>query len=162
MRIIVIGPQRSGTNITAAIIAKDTKLKLYSERDFGYSSCVVSKKPDNDLIQFITNNDNFVLQAPALNSYCHLIDTDALFVWVNRAADEIRGSRQRANWPGESLEAAKYRQYFDFDFTDTVEAAIKGWEIQRHIVPNIEVDYEKLSGHPLWKTERSNLSIGQT
>lgn len=163
MRIIVIGPQRSGTNIAAAVIAKDKQLPLYSERIFGYSSCVISSKPDNTLIDFIHNCPEYVLQAPALNSYCHLIETDALFVWVKRSAEAVRNSRKRAGWPGEQIETNKYKRYHpELVFNDTVDAALMAWKMkQRHIVNHIEMEYLSLCESPLWKNERSDFSIGQ-
>lgn len=171
-KIIVIGPQRSGTNIAAAIIAQVNGLPLYNERDLGYTSCLEGEKGEKylnlkALQDFIKNEKAFVLQAPALNYICELFP-DVFYVWILRPADEIRHSRQRAHWPGEELEREKYLRHADllsgFDCVDSVDMVVVVWgEYQRERLVGrfLEVEYASLSGFRLWKEEREGLGIGE-
>ncbi len=170
-RIIVIGCQRSGTNIAAKCIAHDNGLKLYNERDLGYSSCSITNGSKDLLIEFMNNTDEFVLQAPSLNAYCETVnswlDEPVFFYWVNRDTNEIKASRKRVNWIGEQTEVEKYKK-FDWllenvHCRDSIDMAKQVFHrYQKNLIPHIVTHYEAFSNHPLWKNERSNLNVGET
>jgi hypothetical protein len=170
-RIVVLGCQRSGTNIVSACLAHDLNLPLFNERELGYSSCSLTFGDHSVLIEFMNNTKEFVLQAPSLNVYAELInnwlDEPVTFYWVNRDSDEIRASRDRVDWSGEGKESAKYAKEFAWFFndkycTDSVDMAKMVWNrYQSRLVDHIEVEYNDFKTHPLWKTERDAIGIGE-
>lgn len=169
-RIVVIGAQRSGTNLVSACLAHDKGLTLYNERDLGYSSCALTFGSYSTLVEFMNNTKEFVLQAPSLNVYCDQIndwlDEPVTFYWVNRDEDEVRQSRERVDWGGESKEMAKYIREWKFvvsDCKDSVEMSnLVFWNVQRYLLHDYKiVDYYSFKKHPLWKDERKELGIGE-
>lgn len=170
-RIVVLGCQRSGTNIVSACIAHDNGLPLFNERELNYSSCTLTNGSKDLLIEFMNNTPEFVLQAPSLNAYCEDIngwlDTPVTFYWVERNSDDIRQSRERVDWIGEDLEIDKYNERFDwflenrycFDSVDMAKHVFYGY--QRHLIPVTITHYEAYKNHPLWKVERETLKIGE-
>ncbi len=171
-RIAIVGLQRSGTHVVAEILAHERDLPLYSERDFNYTSCT----PGTDRIQipidaFIAEHSHFVLQAPAILHQAHQLARDNLLVvFVRRPADEVRASRLRSGWPGESIEREKYDRHeyahlYEPDF-DLVDKQLAVWEhvTKRELSHLIEVDFATFAEHPFWlkPEERAALPIGNT
>lgn len=171
-RIVIIGAQRSGTNIAAKIYAHDHNLPLYNERDLGYSSCALTFESYAVLIEFMNNTDEFVLQAPSLSVYCdqlnHWLDERVKIIWVDRNEDEIRKSRERVDWPGEEKEAAKYLKEFGwlidhYHCVDSVDMAKRVFKEYQHPLIDCDIiEYESMRTHELWKEERGSIGIGET
>jgi len=171
-RIVIIGCQRSGTNIAAKIYAHDNNIPLYNERDLGYSSCALTFESYAVLIEFMNNTDEFVLQAPSLNAYCdqinHWLDEKVKIIWVDRDSDEIRQSRYRVEWPGEEKEAAKYLKEFGWlidhwHCVDSVDMAKRVFdEYQSKLITHEVVSYNSMKEHELWKDKRESIGIGET
>jgi hypothetical protein len=152
-RIIVTGPQRSGTTICARMIAQDTGHEYIDEN-------VIAIHDHLRLRYLINRHPNpFVIQAPGM---AHLADHwDAFIVWMVRPVAEILASERRIGWEGEWRELAKYPGY---EGPAAVRKYTHWEEFQREQVKEyIEVDYRSLSAHPLWvpKDRRKNFEARQ-
>lgn len=174
-RILVVGPQRSGTNIAAKIIAAEVNSPVFSERQFGESSCVIDAPPTHskDLEDFLQTEPRYVLQAPVLTHTVHSLDiADAIVCFIQRPFDEIDASRVRSDWPGTERELRKYRASFPEIMSMLPEALLSKiqitvWdELQKAQMklPFIEIPFSDFKNHPLWveKKERKSFVIGQT
>lgn len=171
-RIVVLGLQRSGTHVAAEILAHERSLPLYSERDFNYTSC----QPGTDRIQvpieqFVNDHPSFVLQAPALLHAANAFSRDDLLVvFVARAADEVRASRVRSQWPGEASERLKYEraEYNELyrPGCDLVDMQLAVWEkVTKPMLKHVHsVPFHAFSAHEFWLSERDRavLPIGKT
>uniref|UniRef100_A0A6H1ZK16 Putative sulfotransferase domain contining protein n=2 Tax=viral metagenome TaxID=1070528 RepID=A0A6H1ZK16_9ZZZZ len=152
-KILVTGPQRSGTTICAKMISEDTGHKLILEEVFG-----------NSLESFsiiVRGEINFVIQCPAMNKYIHRFDDDiTAIILMRRNVDDIIASEKRIAWEGTS-ELKRY------GLSAGIIADIKYnyWNTyQKHKITNaFEIEYEDLAVHPLWvpKEERRNFTSRQ-
>lgn len=154
-RIIVTGPQRSGTTITARIIAHDTGLEYIDEQEF--QAINVAKWRN-----MVRKRRHFVMQAPGMCRYVHEFghEPDLLVVMVKRPIADIVASQRRINWQSEAFELARY----DLPPRAGVIAEIKYgfWDaVQKHSIENsIEICYNDLDQHPLWLPAGERLNFG--
>ena len=152
-QIIVTGPQRSGTTFTARAIASTLSMSYMDE-----DKILVRNK--ERLIQALTYQSSFVVQAPGCTHFLHEIDVaDTAIVWVRRPLNEILASQERVKWSGESTELREYKR---FEFSGCPKhirrsAEVKTWHWdswQKSIckVPAFEMDYhcEFLKSHGMW------------
>lgn len=168
-RILVTGPQRSGTRITAKMITQDTRHRYVDEEEFSTHSVFTFNI-------IISHESNIVVQCPGM---CHIIHKysadDLLIVMMIRDIDDIVASEKRVDWVvGYYDELLKY----GYPSLNTMlrkarrdgvlisELKYKFWKkIQRDMVENyIELEYESLCDHPLWmpKELRKNFDVRQT
>ena len=157
-RIIVTGPQRSGTTICAAMIA----------HDLGYRLCLEDKIATDSYTQaalLIAASRNFVLQAPALCHYAERLSIPQMaIVLMRRGIEDIVASEHRIGWHGSAHHKWELQKY---GVEDGVISEIKYayWEIyqQSRIHNPFEVEYESLAAHPMWipKEERVNFRSRQ-
>jgi Coenzyme PQQ synthesis protein D (PqqD) len=155
-KILVTGPQRSGTRICSKIIAHDTGHKYIDEFVIGVDGLY-------QLWAIFENNSRFVVQCPALCRHIHMFNRDdAAIVLMRRDVKDIIASQERIGWNCEKVELARY------NCRNGVISEIKYnfWKEnqKKHIKHAFEVEYESLSGHQLWvpKPLRRNFSTTQT
>jgi len=155
-RILVTGPQRSGTRIATRMIAKDT--------DFLYVDEVEYHTHDEQQFAEIVNcqTRGFVVQCPAMMHIIHKFSRkDTAIVVMLRNPVDILASQARINWEGNKCELRKYKR------KDGVACEVKYayWLIhQRGKVQNLfEIKYDILKHHPLWvnKAERADFTPTQ-
>ena len=154
-RVLVTGPQRTGTTIAARMFAGDLNYRFLREEDFGAHNLPAAFK-------LWEQSDQIVMQAPALSAYCHLFKAGAV-VWMRRPIEEILRSRQRIRMHDGGPERIAY-------FTDRwplAEFKNECWETrQRPVIGEraFECQYHWLEGHPLWvpPKERQNWNRRQT
>ena len=154
-RIIVTGPQRSGTRICAQMIAKDTGYVYIDEGVIAIDSFYA-------LVEVISHTE-VVVQCPALCRYVHHLgaNEDLLIVMMVRDIDDIITSQKRIDWQGESIELMRYAPFQG----SIAELKYIAWKSQKKFIKNwMEIDYNSLSGHPMWipKEERSDFTPHQT
>lgn len=106
-RIVVTGPQRSGTTFAATALAHTLGLPFMDEIEVGIGC-------GSRLVQLLGGERRFVLQAPGMSFMLHhLPPTPGLaVVWMLRDRAEIKASEERVGWAqrGEGdLERKKYR-----------------------------------------------------
>jgi len=143
-KILVTGPQRSGTTICARMIAHDLLYDYLDEEKIGIRNY-------NHTVEAIRENNYFVLQCPGMSRWVHEIAAEhgpLAVVWMRRDIADIIASQERIDWDGEDIEKRQYREKqgpisaIKYRFWDTC---------QRYIVPTYyEVDYDDLYVHPLW------------
>ena len=159
-RILVVGPQRSGTRIGAKMISHDTGFWFIPEEAFATDSL-------NQLWRLFQTNHDIVVQAPALTCYAHslgILDPNLGVVMMMRPLQDIRASEKRIGWRWEEPERIR------LDVLATRHLAMqryRHWDIVQK--PPLgrqatEVEYESLSEHPLWvpKERRANFGPRQT
>ena len=90
-KIVVTGPQRSGTRIGAKMIAADTSHQFVDEAEFLIK--------DNDLFRQFLERDGVVLQAPhMLKDVVDDPPPGIFIVLMRRDLDEIHASADRIGW----------------------------------------------------------------
>lgn len=142
LRIIVTGPQRSGTTIVGAAIADDLGYYFYPEEQIRVWELWRVER-------LLKRTDHFVLQAPAICRYVHTIRSPGLaVVLVKRPVAEIVKSQERINWEGEERELRQY------GLKEGVSAQVKYdyWDQyqRRQIEHPFEIEYESVATHPMW------------
>jgi hypothetical protein len=141
-KILVTGPQRSGTRICTKMIAYDTGHEYIDEDDIGLDSLY-------RLAPLLHNRQCLAVQCPALCRHVHIFSADdTAIVLMRRNIEDIIASQERIGWAYEWLELARY------DRSDGVIAEIKYqfWEESQRgqIQHAFEIEYESLAEHPLW------------
>ena len=156
-RILVTGPQRSGTMIASKILANDLGLPHIDETAFD----------THDFQKFhdkARNLPRFVMQCPTMAPYVHLIP-GVVVVWMHRDLQDVIRSQRRIEWqPYEQIEKDRYF-YHGTNEAATVKA--NAWTRFQRITLGeraFDLDYESLSMHPLWveKSGHSNFKERQT
>lgn len=141
-KILVTGPQRSGTRICAKMIANDTGFEFVDEASLAMDGLY-------RLNYFLNAARPLVIQCPVICRHVHMFnDEKTAVVLMRRSVDDIVKSQERIGWQWEWLELARY------DRTDGPIAEIKYqfWdEYQKERIQHaFEVEYESLVMHPLW------------
>lgn len=152
-RILVTGPQRSGTRICAKMIAEDTGYEYLDDRTVIHIS----------ELREAVKQDGVVVQCPGMARWIHWFgDDDTLIVWMKRPLKEILASEKRVNWGHNLNELATY----GVEGGISSEVKNKFWvETQRGKIKHfVEQDYKKLAKHRLWvdKKRRSRFTGSQT
>ena len=184
-KILVSGPQRSGTRICAKIIAHDTGLPYIDEtevRELFTGKSIHDKNQDwgeigkqvAAVIQKMINTRDFVLHCPPFMPWLHLIK-GALVVIMWRSVEEITRSAKRIDWKKkrQELEYNKmgYTRFYRLGGmkpTNEPLALLKYryWEEhQKRMVPeHLDVKYDDLEQHPMWvpPTKRADFKWNQT
>ena len=142
-KILVTGPQRSGTTICGHMIAKDLQYRYVDEREVNVRSLFL-------LSQKLLNPEKIVIQCPVASAFVSWIDfPETCVVFMRRNCKEIKESEERINWPEELVELKNY-------FTNKgpiAQVRYHNWDIYQRPcmkVPYFEMPYESLKTHPLW------------
>jgi diaminopimelate decarboxylase len=167
-RVLVTGPQRSGTRIASKMIAHDTNLRFVREEEFSVHSVSLF-----ELI--VTREFTIVVQCPGMSHIIHKYSaSDTMIVMMMRNVEDIVASEERIGWDhgyfrellklGISNSAAELRRARREGVRPS-ELKYENWETQKEVIQHyIEVDYESLSEHELWipKEDRSDFKETQT
>lgn len=155
-RIVISGPQRSGTRIAAKIVASDTNKDYIDEKDINFQ--------DFRLLEWYLAKDNVVIQCPGLCHKLHEIMADStLIIVVRRPIVEIIASERRIGWN----DVSEFPELIKYGYTSGIISRIKYdyWDtIQKPILIDRwgEINYHELDYHPLFKTDRSSFLWNQT
>ncbi|HTT92219.1 MAG TPA: hypothetical protein VMF65_21880 [Acidimicrobiales bacterium] len=152
-RIVVTGPQRSGTRIAAQMIAADTGQRFVDEAEFLIK--------DSSRFREFLLQDGVVLQAPhMLKDVVDDPPPGIFIVLMRRDLDQVHASATRIGWTenfgGNTTELKK------FGLTEGDSAAVKYdyWDSHEKTVPFLELPYESLKGHPMWVPDDQRKSFG--
>jgi hypothetical protein len=152
-RIVVTGPQRSGTRIGAQMVAADTGQRFVDEAEFLIK--------DSDLFREFLEQDGVVVQAPhMLKDVVDDPPPGIFIVLMRRDLDAIHASAARIRWTeqfgGNTTELKK------FGLTEGDSAAVKYdyWDSHQKLVPFMEVPYDSLRAHPMFVSEDQRKSFG--
>lgn len=149
-KIVVTGPQRSGTTIAMEIIAKELNYIPVREEEF---------ETDNLHIFFkILENNKIVIQAPALSYIVGELKNVAV-VFMYRNLEEISKSEDKINWKENFgvYESMKYFRNTKF----SAHLKIEMWEIIQK--PKLgensfNFNYKDLSKHSLFLENREHFT----
>ena len=148
------GPQRSGTRICSKMIAQDTGYKCFEESRVGSSFAVACK---------VLSDDGVVLHGPMLANKADLFNDDILVVFMIRDAEDIKASEKRIGWYGAKWGEQNERPRYNAINTKMPISEIKcfvWWHLQRGRIKNsIEILYDTLSEHPLWKDKKDRVDF---
>ena len=155
-KILVTGPQRSGTRIVAKMIAHDNDIQYVSEQQ-------IAVRDERKVRHFLYRNDRLVIQCPGL---CHRIEdfsgTNILIVIVVRNVEDIIASQRRINW---NRHQHKELSLYGKKSGIISEVRYEHWKLQKKKIANwLEIRYEDLKDHPLFipKDLRKNFRYNQT
>jgi hypothetical protein len=166
-KVLVTGPQRSGTRIAAKMIARDSGHAYVDESEF-------LTRDEEAFAALLAERSGIVVQCPAM---CWRIeeytDGDMLVVLMVRDLDDIAASEKRIGWKGgiyAELERYGWTSHAAVSFRRGrgSVAAVKyaHWMTRqrRQIEHHLELDYESLAAHPLWvpKERRAGFAVDQT
>ena len=177
-RIIITGPQRSGTTFTAKAIADTLNYKFVDEAEFGINNFNRFKSE--------LSEDNIVIQAPAMSSMVHMAaGEDDLVVFMSRKWSDILKSVYKkngrlSNWIFQDtmyeLEKS-HIQKVDPNINSVYDLIVDRnsyylncfyalWKeyFSKQIPNSIALNYESMNKHPMWvnKNLRSHFLIKQT
>jgi hypothetical protein len=156
-RIVVTGPQRSGTRIATRMIAMDTGYRYVDEGEFLVHN--------DELWRLILAGEGIVVQSPGMLK--DVVDNPPPGIFVvlmRRSLDDIHASADRIRWEehlkGNTSELAK----FGLASGDSASVKYDYWGKRSKSFPYQELDYESLRGHRLWveKEHRRNFGPLQT
>ena len=177
-RIIIVGPQRSGTTFTSQALSNTLNFRNVDEAEFNVR--------DINMFSNITEQENIVVQAPAMTCRIQtLVGDDDLVVFMSRKwSDILKGVHRKngrlSNWILMETMFNIERYYFNEydntagDFFDKyvnkdsyyLDAYYNIWKhYQSKIIPNcIALEYESMKTHPMWldKDQRKNFGDKQT
>jgi len=153
-KIIVTGPQRSGTRIGAKCIAYTLGHEYVDEVDVATDSIY-------SLVFKMSSNKRLVIQCPALCPYVHLFgdrDDTAICIMV-RPIEDIIASQERIGWTASfgQLEAVRYgAESYHPDLKYYFWIYYQSGRI-RH---PFEISYDDLHEHPLWVPKERRVGFG--
>ena len=160
-KILVSGPQRSGTTICARMIAADLNYRYFDEMEFGVDDI-------RRVFAVVDALDRIVIQCPSLAASLWMFSRpDVLVIFMKRDVEEIVASQNRPIYESspdrlwttahQPVELMKYGR------TNGVIAQVKyeGWEAQKpYIRHTLEIDYASLSAHPMWVDKPARAHFG--
>lgn len=158
-KIVVSGPQRSGTTICAKMIAEDTGHICLLEETFSGQNFWGDFE---NLYKTLIGKSNIVCQVPSLSPYVHLLPKDVAVVFMIRDISEILASENRISWQDQKRQLERY---FREDGKPSELKYDVWYNYQRpRITHCYEVPYNNLKDHPLWvsKENRANFGPRQT
>tara|TARA_R100001443_G_scaffold2322_1_gene7821 strand:+ start:693 stop:1247 length:555 start_codon:yes stop_codon:yes gene_type:complete len=142
--ILVTGPQRSGTTITARILADKFNRTYVDEIDY---------HPDN----FKTDS---IIQAPFAFKYITELsyaNPELFFVIVVRDKEDIVKSMERIEWYKDIINSPGfYSSYVDSAYS-TIEAQLQHLSTDRYL----KLSYNSLKGHTLFVDDRKDFTSKQ-
>jgi len=150
-RVLVTGPQRSGTTICAHMIAHDAGLDYVDECDIGVNHAHRARS-------MFASRKNFVLQAPGIAHVCHTINADCVVFMIRPVADIIK-SQERIGWGYEKMELGKYGE----EKGPIAKVKYDYWiRYQKNLIDNAcEVGFDELLSHHMYIHDRANFTPRQ-
>lgn len=153
-RIVVTGPQRSGTTIASRMIAEDTGHDLVDESAFGVY--------DVDAWRAVLERENVVVQCPhMLRLIVDEARPDLLVVLMRRSLAEVHASERRIEWEqryrGNSVELSV------FGLTEGSSAEVKYayWDTHPKPPRYLEIPYDALADHPRFVAAGARETFGR-
>jgi len=157
-RILVVGPQRSGTRICTTMISEDTGHWFVGEEEFGVDSL-------NRLWKILQISSNVVIQAPAMSIYSNLLAADdegLAVVMMIRDLEDIKASEERIRWQWEIPEYIRL-QTLHSESLSAAELKYGTWKAyQKECLgeQGFEVEFNSLEQHGLWIAKPGRLRFG--
>lgn len=152
LRILITGPQRSGTTIAGQMIAHDTGFAYVDESDYGVF--------DERGWRQILRRERVVVQCPHMLK--RIVDApmdDSLVVLMRRDLAQIHQSEERVGWKGSWGHLVELAQ---FDLQEGDISAVKYAYWDEHVKPPffLELRYDSLRDHPFFIESPQRASFG--
>jgi len=148
-KIIVTGPQRSGTTFAAYALAKDLQLKFFKETTFGNENIIKFRHIIYTENEFVIQCPGMVHHLPELISY-----KDLKIIVLDRNINDIIKSQIKIGWEWEYAEKIKFLPFKDKINLNRPIADIKYEFIKQceeeHENEVLHLDYESMKNHSLW------------
>lgn len=163
-RIIVSGPQRSGTTFAAQAIVGDLNYTYVDEMAVGVSDFGKAQA-------LLKSGRRVVLQAPGLSHYLHHFRIEGLLVvFMIRPTHDIVASQERIGWADGFNDFCEYHHFNamfpGFDMNQPISSLkYRAWPVQRAQIEHwLELDYESMHTHRSWvpPDKRRHFSAKQT
>lgn len=152
-RIVVTGPQRSGTRIAAQMIAADTGHEFVDE--------TVYLIKDVGLFREVLQRDNIVVQAPHMLKEVVDDPPPGIFVvLMRRDLEQIHASARRIRWEEEFGGNTTELKVFGLSEGDSAAVKYSYWDTHGKSVPFVELEYELLRSHPRFVPEEQRKGFG--
>lgn len=152
-KIVVTGPQRSGTNLLSQhLLDKFFEFAGYQyvdelEFDFYLETRFAEK---------MTDKKKMVIQAPTMSHLAHHLDAPNTFVFFCiRKVSDIINSEERAGWNGHKFERANYRRS-EFDQIPISQAKYDYWFFEQRAqmkCPFGEVHFSAMESSSIWSNK---------
>ncbi len=183
-RVVVTGPQRSGTQIASKIIADILDWEQVGEQKL----CRKGFEHDERYFNWVSNPErqSTVLQCPRISHACHLTPKPTLVVFMMRDVGEIlasdknrmdkgftrRSAKTFMTAPCHSVFETKRNQYSNLFYNrkpisieETPQVVYDIWNSHQKTFDfnYYELDYNLLEQHPLWlplEVRRRNFTTG--
>ena len=158
MKILVTGPQRSGTTFVSHCLSRDNNLVHIDEGEFSVHSF-------HKFMEVTSMHRNWVAQGPGLMPHLIRIQNvypDITFVIIKRRTEDIQKSEKRISWAHEHEEKLNLGVPDDPRPISVIKYQL--WDqIKPYFNHYIEFRYEDFNGHPYWleKEKRSNFHAKQ-
>jgi hypothetical protein len=154
-KIVVTGPQRSGTTICAQMIAQDLGYQYVDEWDYDALG--------TSFVSLVMTGSRLVVQAPAVMQCIWLLPLEQVaVVLMRRDMAGIIASEERVGSTYDMQERAK----FGWSRRPSREIKYMYWErVLKLLCPHaFEIEYESLAQHSLWvpPEQRLDFTIKQT
>jgi hypothetical protein len=150
-KIVVSGPQRSGTNLISEIFSEELGYPIVDEEEFHFHF-------EKDFVETLTNKSKVVVQAPGMCHILHkLTEPNTCVVFCLRDPLEIMQSQYNLEWRGEALERKKYTRP-EYSYLPIGLAKYIEWFFHQRNelkIPYEEVYYDSFKNHRLW-TDKEN------
>jgi len=146
-KVLVTGPQRSGTTFAAKSIAKILGYRFVDEEEY---------KVHNEMmfISYLTLNEKLVIHAPAMSHLLPLNYHDTFVIWMQRNIMDVIKSEDKIDWHIREFWNEKNKSINRFPFhTSVIEAfpnnkLMKDWiwnNLQKvHMYNYAELNYKHL------------------
>lgn len=160
-KVLVTGPQRSGTTFMAYALAKDLGWKYIDEAVFQVDDKNLFKK-------LLSRDENLVIQCPGIMRWISSYDNEKnLIVLMRRDTKAIIKSEKNRGWGFELYEKGKYRDTGTEDLMVRPISIIKYDWFDKVQIKNIRfskvigIKYpEDVSNHPLYISDDDRINWG--
>lgn len=152
-RIVVTGPQRSGTRITAKMIAADTGHEFVDEACF--------QAYDLQRWREILQRERVVVQSPhMLRDVVDNPPPGIFVVLMRRDLANIHESEQRIRWEQKFRGNTNELRRFGRTEGDSAQIKYDYWQAHPKAVPFLELPYESIRDHPLFVPDELRREFG--
>ena len=149
-KIVVSGPQRSGTNLLSQHLMNEffefAGYQYVDELEFDFYL-------ESKFAEKMTDKMKMVIQAPTMSHLVHHLDSPNTFVFFCvRKVSDIMDSEERARWDGHKFERANYKRP-DFDQIPISQAKYNYWFFEQRAQMKClfsEVHFSALESSPIW------------
>lgn len=165
-RVVVSGPQRSGTTFAAQALADTLRLRFVDEHELKVGD-------PRELTRLLAHDDSWCLQAPGFSYMLHHLPAvpGLAVVWMLRDHGEILASQRRVGWcrQQERLERDKYEGAPQCSITMNSRFKLwhwRTWQAAACAASTYELQYDSdyLTSHRLHigKAQRQSFGAKQT